>query len=50
MNFLLASLKTLTNSKSCSEIRIKFGVRLSIARDAIPLTLIWYSLRIQLFS
>jgi hypothetical protein len=35
-----------TNSKSCSESRIKFLVRLSFARDAIPLTLIWDSVRI----
>jgi hypothetical protein len=31
MKFLLASLKTLTNSKSCSESRIKFLFRLSFA-------------------
>jgi hypothetical protein len=31
MKFLLASLKTLTNSKSCSERRIKFLFRLSFA-------------------
>jgi hypothetical protein len=31
MKFLLASLKTLTNSKSCSENRIKFLLRLSFA-------------------
>jgi hypothetical protein len=29
MKFLFASLKTLTNSKSCSESRIKFMFRLS---------------------
>jgi hypothetical protein len=29
MKFLLASLKTLTNSSSCSESRIKFTFRLS---------------------
>jgi hypothetical protein len=32
MEFLLASLKTPTNSKSCSESRIKFLFRLSFAR------------------
>jgi hypothetical protein len=31
MKFLLASMKTLTNSKSCSESRIKFLFRLSFA-------------------
>jgi hypothetical protein len=31
MKFLLASLKTLTNSKSCSESRIKFLFMLSFA-------------------
>jgi hypothetical protein len=31
MKFLLASLKTITNSKNCSESRIKFQVRLSFA-------------------
>jgi hypothetical protein len=31
MKFLLASLKTLTNSKSCSASRIKFLFRLSFA-------------------
>jgi hypothetical protein len=31
MKFLLASLKTLTNSKSCSESRNKFLYRLSFA-------------------
>jgi hypothetical protein len=31
MKFLLASWKTVTNSKNCSESRIKFLVRLSFA-------------------
>ncbi len=31
MKFLLASLKTLTNAKNCSESRIKFLFRLSFA-------------------
>ncbi len=31
MKFLLASLKTLTNSKNCSESRIKYLFRLSFA-------------------
>jgi hypothetical protein len=36
MKFLLASLKTLTNSKCCSESRIKFLFRLLRSHWSIP--------------